>query len=66
MNKKEELLKAVEKGKAEVKERKTSIRYYKKEIERLTRCLQMEEYGLGIAEKIISKLEKELKNMEGV
>lgn len=64
MEKKENLIKGIEKGKAEIKEHKKEIRRLKKEMERLNVLLAYEEFDLGLAEQIIKKLTKELEDLK--
>lgn len=64
MEKKENLIRGIEKGKAEIKEHKKEIRRIKKEMERLNELLLHEELGLGVAEQIIKKLTKELEDLK--
>lgn len=64
MEKKENLIRGIEKGKAEIKEHKKEIRRLKKEMERLNELLACEELELAVAKQITEKLTKELEDLK--
>lgn len=65
MENKENLIKAIEKGKAEIKERKANIRRLQKKINELLEMVDSEKYDLRIAQEITTRLNERLHGDEG-